>query len=98
MEFKAKINIKYSDSDDVRKLVNGKIAILNKCEWSSNNDDYVLYGFEDKETDKAFWWDLEQNELFSIYKDYDKFSKDYDNGEYERDTCVVIKEYEFERI
>lgn len=98
MEFRAKINIKHSDSDEVRKLVNGKIAILNKCEWSNNDDDYVLYGFEDEEIDKAFWWEVEQGNLFSIYKNYRKFSEAYDNGDYDAEACIVFNAIDFERI
>lgn len=94
---RAEIKLKSSDiSDKIKELVNGKIAILRKCKWSGNDDDYVLYGFEDDELTKAFYWELEQDELFGTYKDYDKFSKDYDNGEY--DTCFsfVIKQNDFE--
>lgn len=98
-EFRARIKLEDRIfSNKIKKLVNGKIAILAK--WSGNDDDYVLYGFEDGEIDKAFWWEIERNDLFGIYKDkdYDKFSNDYDNGEYETDFSIVIKEDEFERI
>lgn len=98
-EFRARIKLEDRIfSNKIKKLVNGKIAILAKCKWSNNDDDYVLYGFEDSETDKTFWWEIEQDDLFGIYKDYDKFSNDYDNGEYETDFSIVIKEDEFERI
>lgn len=97
MKFRAKINMKKCDDDKIKELVNGNIAILNKCEWGVA-DDYVLYGFEDDELDKAFWWELEQDDFFGVYKDYDEFSKDYDNGDYDTSCCIVIKETDFERV
>lgn len=81
----------------IEELINGKIATLSKCLWGAD-DDYILYGFEDEETGKKFWWLVEQDDLFGVYKDYDEFSKDYDGSEYDKCCFIVIKETDFERV
>lgn len=91
--------IKFNDkthAEWVRKLCEGKVAILYKTEWDVGDYLYVLNSFEDEETDIKFWWQMEQIPSFGTYPRYKDFLKDYKTGKYTPRYSAILREEDFE--